>query len=38
MVLNHGKDLWQASFISQEFMDYLSFKYHPIKEFWKLNE
>ncbi len=35
MVFNHGKELWQASFISQEFMDYLSFKYPEIKAFWK---
>jgi HNH endonuclease len=37
MVVNYGKELWKASFISQEFMDYLSFKYPPVKEFWKLN-
>lgn len=38
MVVQHGKELWQASFISQEFMDYLSFKHSEVKEFWKLDQ
>jgi len=38
MVVTYGRELWQASCISHEFMDYLSFKHPPIKQFWKLNE
>lgn len=38
MVVNYGNELWQASSISQEFMDYLSFKHSSMKEFWTLNK
>lgn len=36
MVYHHGDELWPASFISQEYIDYLSFKYKEIKQIWRV--
>lgn len=37
MIHHHGVDLWPASFISQEFLDYLSFKYKEVKGVWSVH-
>jgi len=35
MVLRHGDELWAASNISHEFIDFLSFKYEEVKQVWR---
>jgi hypothetical protein len=35
MVVNYGDELWEASFISHEFIDLLSYRYKQVKQAWR---